>query len=409
MADGPVSSAAKQAIWRPMVDYLARDAEALSNGNNITDPDERNAIAHAHTSAEWAKDSGRGIATVVGNLKELMSTAEERKDSNKDEYNNEVGRRIAEYADRHGLPEGAIDDLVIDALNHSELVVDEETDPRSQEPGSTPTWTGPSPDWRGASKGRDYSGTMPWLPGSDGLVGELLDPSSWADPLVLDLNGDGIKVVGLEQSGAFFDLDGDGLAERTGWISGSMLVGASGGDGLLAIDRNGNGVIDGIPELVGSGFVSPGASTDRANDGPAGFAALAAFDANGDGEVGAAEAAAAGLAIWRDGDGDGETDAGELVSFDEAGVAAISLAHTDLVVDPQSALDHAGPNGAAAVVASGTFTRTDGNSGIVSDVWQPYDPGDTMIDATIDFDPDVRDLPVLFGSGEISLLATTRG
>jgi hypothetical protein len=52
-------------------------------------------------------------------------------------------------------------------------------------------------------------------------------------PLIIDLNGDGVKTIPLETSQTYFDLDGDGFAQRAGW--------ASVQDGLLALDRNGNG------------------------------------------------------------------------------------------------------------------------------------------------------------------------
>ena len=40
-----------------------------------------------------------------------------------------------------------------------------------------------------------------------------------ADPLVLDLNGDGIEFTKLGSSNVYFDLDGDRFAERTGAIA----------------------------------------------------------------------------------------------------------------------------------------------------------------------------------------------
>ena len=38
------------------------------------------------------------------------------------------------------------------------------------------------------------------------------------DPLVFDLDGDGIATVSLEESNAFFDLDNNGFAEKTSWV-----------------------------------------------------------------------------------------------------------------------------------------------------------------------------------------------
>ena len=43
----------------------------------------------------------------------------------------------------------------------------------------------------------------------------------WAeseDPLVIDLDGDGIETVGIATSQVYFDIDGDLFAERTGWL-----------------------------------------------------------------------------------------------------------------------------------------------------------------------------------------------
>jgi len=39
------------------------------------------------------------------------------------------------------------------------------------------------------------------------------------DPLVIDLDGDGIKLVNINKSNAMFDLTGFGFANKTGWIS----------------------------------------------------------------------------------------------------------------------------------------------------------------------------------------------
>ncbi|MEB0014593.1 hypothetical protein QN379_23505, partial [Glaciimonas sp. Gout2] len=62
------------------------------------------------------------------------------------------------------------------------------------------------------------------------------------DPLVLDLDGDGIETVGNKnKNNIYFDNNNDGIKTATGW------VGAD--DGLLVMDRNGNGVIDNGTEL----------------------------------------------------------------------------------------------------------------------------------------------------------------
>ncbi|NJM32206.1 MAG: hypothetical protein HC848_04205 [Limnobacter sp.] len=62
-------------------------------------------------------------------------------------------------------------------------------------------------------------------------------------PLILDIDGDGVETVGLD-SNIHFDHNGDGFAETTGW------VGAD--DALLALDLNGDGIINNGTELFGN-------------------------------------------------------------------------------------------------------------------------------------------------------------
>jgi hypothetical protein len=122
------------------------------------------------------------------------------------------------------------------------------------------------------------------------------------DPLVLDLDGDGVEVTALAGSSVHFDFDQDGFAERTGWVSPD--------DGILVIDRNGNGIVDGAAELFGS------ATQD-------GFEVLEALNTNGDGVIDAQDEDFAELRIWQDADGDGVSDAEELITLQEADIVAI--------------------------------------------------------------------------------------
>jgi hypothetical protein len=98
----------------------------------------------------------------------------------------------------------------------------------------------------------------------------------WYCPLILDLDGDGAHSVNLgwveNRSRVYFDMDNDGYAERTAWVAA--------GDGLLAIDKNGNGKIDGQGELFGNGV----GFAD-------GFASLKQYDGNADNKITAADAA----------------------------------------------------------------------------------------------------------------------
>src|SRR5262249_26314575 len=61
--------------------------------------------------------------------------------------------------------------------------------------------------------------------------------------LVLDLNGDGFQLHGLDVKGAFFGHQGDQFFQSTGWTSGAE-------DGILTFDRDHDDNIDGIRDLV---------------------------------------------------------------------------------------------------------------------------------------------------------------
>ena len=97
-------------------------------------------------------------------------------------------------------------------------------------------------------------------------------PPTPRDPLILDLNGDGVKTTDLTGSTTHFDLDANGFAERVGWVSAS--------DGLLVLDRNGNGKIDDGTELFGDRTLLQDGTLATS-----GFEALAEFDSNQDGII----------------------------------------------------------------------------------------------------------------------------
>jgi len=129
-------------------------------------------------------------------------------------------------------------------------------------------------------------------------------------PIAIDLNGDGIHTIAREAMTGSFDLLGTGKAIQTGWLSAS--------DGFLAVDLNGNGKIDDISELFG------GAAKG------AGFAKLADYDTNHDGVVDAKDAQFSSLRIWQDANSNGKTDAGELMTLEQAGVVSLKVSYVEL-------------------------------------------------------------------------------
>lgn len=137
-------------------------------------------------------------------------------------------------------------------------------------------------------------------------------------PIVLDLDASGTPDVaggdwkphGNAQfdnaAKVHFDLDGDGRQELTEW------VGA--GDGLLAVDGNGNGKIDDGTELFGTA----GGFQD-------GYGKLATLDLNRDGVLSGQELE--GLRVWRDANSNGVSEESELHSLQELDITEISVNH----------------------------------------------------------------------------------
>jgi len=168
-------------------------------------------------------------------------------------------------------------------------------------------------------------------------------------PIVLDLNGDGIQTVNIAD-GVSFDVNNDGFVERSAWVLNS--------DGLLVRDINGDGVINNGGELFGSGTVLPDGS--KAADG---YIAMRALDTNMDGLLDANDQAFGELKVWRDANGDGKTDAGELLSLNQLNVTSISL----------NATVGTEVNNGNILGLMGSYTTADGKTHTMGDVWFQVD------------------------------------
>lgn len=131
-------------------------------------------------------------------------------------------------------------------------------------------------------------------------------------PLILDLDGDGVETISRSTSDIHFDHNGDGLAERTGWVSAD--------DALLVLDLDHDGQISNGSELFGNNAI--GVDGARAAHG---FSALAVYDSSHDGWISADDTAWKELRLWIDADSDAIADPGELRGLTEMGVQALSL------------------------------------------------------------------------------------
>jgi Ca2+-binding RTX toxin-like protein len=164
-----------------------------------------------------------------------------------------------------------------------------------------------------------------------------------ASPLVLDLDGDGIELINLNSpSSVFWDGNQDGVLEESAWVHPD--------DGLLVLDLNHNGSIDHHSELFGTEV------TD-------GFTVLATRDSNADGRIDISDPDFGALRVWRDANGDARTDAGELSTLAELGIASISLvAIPDGTIIAGNRISHASE-----------YVLLDGTTRVIADAWFRFD------------------------------------
>jgi VCBS repeat-containing protein len=164
-------------------------------------------------------------------------------------------------------------------------------------------------------------------------------PSAAIPPIVLDLDGDGLEFIGAG-AGVAFDFDGDGVATPTAWVGPD--------DGLLAIDRNGDGVVNDGSEIV------------FGRNGQTDLEGLRAdYDSNRDGMLTSADADFARFGVWQDANSNGVTDAGEFRSLSELGIASLNLT--------SDGISYTAAGGDVVVHGESSYTKTDGSSGTVAD------------------------------------------
>ncbi len=188
-------------------------------------------------------------------------------------------------------------------------------------------------------------------------------------PLVLDLDGDGIELSSLDGNGSvYWDIDVDGFLEASGWIAG--------GDGLLTIDLNGDGVINDHSELFG---------TDTTD----GFTILSAYDSNLDNVIDSNDTQFNDLLVWVDSNANGYSEGDELHSLTDLGITNINLNAS--LVD----YDIAGNQ----ITHESTFT-INGQTQTVVDAWFAYDNANSQFLPGYS-DSSVLHLPELRGYGDV--------
>ncbi|HCK84378.1 MAG TPA: hypothetical protein DHW63_07655, partial [Hyphomonadaceae bacterium] len=181
------------------------------------------------------------------------------------------------------------------------------------------------------------------------IAADAPPPSSGSlAPIVLDLDGDGVSLIGRDASMVAFDANGDKTRERTGWFGP--------GDGVLAFDRNFNGAIDSGLEIS---FLQDvvGAVSD--------LEGLASFDSNNNGAFDKADTWFGAMVIWNDANQDGTSQKEEMSSLAANGIVSINLTRRDVRPNPTS-------SGENAIIARSNFVRADGSVGEIGDVMLAY-------------------------------------
>jgi hypothetical protein len=214
----------------------------------------------------------------------------------------------------------------------------------------------------------------PW--GDDEDPGTTSDPNQTVDPLILDLDGDGVELTAINDPSVFFDYEGLGASYKTAWVSPD--------DGIVVRDLDDNGKVDSADEFFGT------AETDAFTD-------LATEDSNSDGQIDYRDTIWKAMRLWRDLNQSGTVEQGELATLDASGIASISLTRDE------TPFTSAGNE----VAATGSYIRTDGQSAEAWAVFFNVTPADSIVERPASYTPDMEafGLPELRGGGGIPNLS----
>ncbi len=183
----------------------------------------------------------------------------------------------------------------------------------------------------------------------DSAGNATITEGSAVTPIALDLDASGqIETIRLADSTGRFDLLNNGQPLHSAWIGK--------GDAWLAVDSNGNGVIDDRHELFGG-------------DGPRdAFLKLARYDGNGDGLVDANDPRFLELLVWRDANGDHQSQPDELIGLQNAGVKNLKVkADIDRWFEDAQGVTHGD---------TATATLINGKEVTLTDLWLPVEAAD---------------------------------
>ncbi len=153
------------------------------------------------------------------------------------------------------------------------------------------------------------------------------------DPLVINFHGNAAELSDMKFN---FDIDADGEADNISFVGS--------GSGFLALDRNGNGLIDDGTELFGA----------RTGNG---FAELAAYDTDNNGWIDENDSIFSELRTWTK----DATGADRLSTLAERGIGALYLGQAATPFDLKDAQNRQH----GQVLSTGVYLSEDGRAGTI--------------------------------------------
>ncbi len=352
---------------QPSLDGFGDNWSPGSGDDLWTAPSPQDIIDEYNRLADWAEDLSSENSETTGEVLDDIKNWHDNQVKQITDNIDDVSNDVSEFLDDIN---NAYNDLKNDNLNEAKEFLKDQVSDLEDLVDNT----------------RDIFNDLIKEPG--GLMDAIKDffdeasesPLRIIDPLVLDLDGDGLELTPLETSNIKFDLDANGFSETASWVSAD--------DGILVYDRNGNGTIDNGTEVFGDRTPIDNGNAVAAD----GFEALSDFDTNSDGIFDNSDQQFADLRIWQDSNQNGKSESGELFSLSDLGIASIDLNSTSSsqVI-----------NGNAVPLVS-TFTRNDGTTDEVGSTLLQSNPINSEFNGEYSLHLDALLIPTLRGYGNVA-------
>ncbi len=187
----------------------------------------------------------------------------------------------------------------------------------------------------------------------NGYNGNHNDPTQ-GNPILLDLDGNGVKIAEQNSSNVFFDMAGDGTQHRTAW--------AGAGDGVLVRDAGGDGIIKARNEVDFTEW-DPTAKSDMQ-------ALRDIFDTNHNNKLDSGDTDWSLFKVMVT-NADGTTS---LQTLSSAGIASIDLISNNQEVELSDG---------SKIAGTASYTKTGGGTGKVADAKLSYDSNGFVVSQTV--------------------------